>query len=495
MFESAELGHTISKADYEVQVPSLREALLDVQYKVLEQARFPVIVVVGGVDAAGKGATVNLLNAWMDPRHIRVHALGEPTEDERLRPRMWRYWRVLPPKGKTGVFFDSWYADPINRCAMGKADIDTLDAPLDEIRRFERMLIDEGALIVKFWFHLSKHTQKLRLKALEKNEKTRWRVTAADWAHHKRYKQFRKVSEHVLQTTSTAEAPWIVVEGTDFRYRNLTTGHVLLEAMRNRLAEPAEPAPLLAAPLQAALDDKNVLAALDLSHRLAKKRYEHALAKYQGRLNRLTRDPRFRRRSLIVAFEGVDAAGKGGAIRRVSGALDARQYHIIPVAAPTEEEKAQPYLWRFWRHIPRPGRVTIFDRTWYGRVLVERVEGLCSEADWMRAYGEINEFEEQLAAHGTVLVKFWMAISKAEQLTRFKEREAVGFKNYKITDEDWRNRDKWDQYTHAVCDMVDRTSTEQAPWTLVEANDKYYARIKVLETICHRLEAALKGMS
>ena len=495
MFESAELGHTISKADYEAQVPPLREALLDVQYKVLEQARFPVIVVVGGVDAAGKGATVNLLNAWMDPRHIRVHALGEPTEDERLRPPMWRYWRVLPPKGKAGVFFDSWYADPINRCAMGKANIDKLDAPLDEIRRFERMLIDEGALIVKFWFHLSKHTQKLRLKALEKDAKTRWRVTAADWEHHKRYKQFRKVSEHVLQTTSTAEAPWIVVEGTDFRYRNLTTGNVLLEAMQKRLAEPAEPAPLLAAPLQVPLDDKNVLAALDLAKTLSKKRYADALAKYQGRLNLLTRDPRFRQMSLIVAFEGVDAAGKGGAIRRVSGALDARQYHIIPVAAPTEEEKAQPYLWRFWRHIPRPGRVTIFDRTWYGRVLVERVEGLCSEADWMRAYGEINEFEEQLAAHRTVLVKFWMAISKEEQLKRFEEREAVGFKNYKITDEDWRNRDKWDQYTHAVCDMVDRTSTEQAPWTLVEANDKYYARIKVLETVCHRLEAAMKGKS
>lgn len=493
MFESAELGHTISKSDYEAQEPALREALLDAQYQVLEQARFPVIVVIGGVDAAGKGATVNLLNAWMDPRHIHVHALGAPTEDERLRPPMWRYWRVLPPKGKAGVFFDSWYAGPIEHCAMGKADVDELDAPLDEIRRFERMLIDEGALIVKLWFHLSKHTQKQRLEALEGDAKTRWRVTPTDWKHHKRYKQFRKVSEHVLQATSTAEAPWIVVEGTDFRYRNLTTGHVLLEAMKKRLAEPAEPAPLLAAPLQMPLDDRNVLAALDLTKALSKKRYENALARYQGRLNRLTRDPRFCGRSLIIAFEGADAAGKGGAIRRVSGALDARQYHIIPVAAPTEEEKAQPYLWRFWRYIPRPGRVTIFDRTWYGRVLVERVEGLCSEADWMRAYGEINEFEEQLVVNGTVLVKFWLAISKEEQLARFKQRETVGFKHYKITDEDWRNRDKWDQYTHAVCDMVDRTSTEQAPWTLVEANDKYYARIKVLKTLCHRLEAALKG--
>ena len=492
MFESAELGHTVDKKTYDAQVPPLREALLDVQYEVLNQAAFPVIILVGGVDGAGKGATVNLLNEWMDPRHIRVHALGEPTEDERMRPPMWRYWRALPPKGKTGMFFGSWYTEPIIRCAMDKADIDKLDAPLDEIRRFERMLIDEGALIVKLWFHLSKKEQKQRFRDLEKHAKTRWRVTDTDWEHHKRYNKFRKVSEHVLQTTSTASAPWIVVEGTDFRYRNLTTGNVLLEAMRKRLAGPAEPEALLAAPLQAPIDGKTVLASLDLSQEISKKHYEKELEQYQGRLNLLTRDPAFRKLSLIAVFEGRDAAGKGGSIRRVSSALDARQYHINPIAAPTEEERAQPYLWRFWRHIPRPGRVTIFDRSWYGRVLVERVDGLCSESDWMRAYGEINEFEDQLAAHGTVLVKFWLAISKDEQLKRFKAREQVPFKNFKITDDDWHNRDKWDQYTDAVCDMVDRTSTERAPWTLVEANDKYFARIKVLKTLCQRLETALK---
>jgi polyphosphate:AMP phosphotransferase len=492
MFESAELGHAIDKDAYDARVPKLREALLEAQYEVLRQAAFPVIILVGGVDGAGKGATVNLLNAWMDPRHIQVHALGDPTEDERMRPPMWRYWRALPPKGEIGVFFGSWYTEPIVHCAMGKADIDDLDAPLDEIRCFERMLVDEGTLIVKLWFHLSKKEQKRHFKALEKDAKTRWRVTETDWAHHKRYDRFRKVSEHVLQTTSTATAPWIVVEGSDFRYRNLTTGTVLLEAMRKRLAGPAEPSPLPAAPLQVALDERNVITSLDMSQTMPKKDYADALAKYQGRLNQLTRDPRFRKLSLIIVFEGRDAAGKGGAIRRVSGALDARQYHIIPISAPTEEELAQPYLWRFWRHIPRPGRVTIFDRSWYGRVLVERVDGLCSEADWMRAYGEINEFEEQLVAHRTVLVKFWLAVSRDEQLGRFKERERVPFKNFKITDDDWHNRDKWDQYTHAVCDMVDRTSTEQAPWTLVEADDKYFARIKVLKTLCHRLEAAMQ---
>jgi polyphosphate kinase 2 (PPK2 family) len=204
------------------------------------------------------------------------------------------------------------------------------------------------------------------------------------------------------------------------------------------------------------------------------------------------RDKRMRGHALMVVFEGNDAAGKGGAIRRVTGALDPRQYRTVPIAAPTEEERAQPYLWRFWRHVPGRGQFTIFDRSWYGRVLVERVEGFCSQADWLRAYGEINDFEEQLHNYGIVLVKFWLSIDKDTQMQRFKEREEVSFKRYKITEEDWRNRDKWDHYVDAVDDMVDRTSTEIAPWTLVEANDKRYARVKVLRTINEALEAAFK---
>ena len=190
-------------------------------------------------------------------------------------------------------------------------------------------------------------------------------------------------------------------------------------------------------------------------------------------------------------FEGLDAAGKGGAIRRVTQALDARQLPRLPVAAPTDEEKAQPYLWRFWRHLPRTGHVAIFDRSWYGRVLVERVEGFASEDEWLRAYGEINDFEEELADDGIVVVKFWLAISKEEQLRRFEEREQSAFKRFKITDEDWRNREKWDEYDDAVNDMVDRTSTPQAPWTLVEAEDKHWARVKVLKTLCDRLTREL----
>jgi len=334
------------------------------------------------------------------------------------------------------------------------------------------MLTDEGTLIIKFWFHLSKESQFNRLTSLEKNPKTRWRVTNLDWERFKIYDKFRKVSEHALRETNTANAPWIVVEGTDARYRNLTVGKILLETLRKRLDTPINTSAINFAPLYEPIDQLNVLDKLDMAKKLDKKKFDTELEKYQGKLNSLTRDLRFRKMSVVAAFEGPDAAGKGGAIRRITGALDARYYHIIPVAAPTEEERAQPYLWRFWRHIPRTGHIVIFDRTWYGRVLVERVEKYCSETDWMRAYSEINDFEQQLTGSNIVLVKFWLAISKEEQLRRFKEREKIGFKRFKITDEDWRNREKWDDYKRAVCDMVDRTSTEIAPWTLVEANDK-----------------------
>ena len=492
MFESAELGHRIDKATWTKEVPALREALLAAQGDVLAAAKFPVILLVGGVDGAGKGETVNLLNEWMDPRHIQTHAMGDPSDEERERPGMWRFWRELPPKGKLGIFFGSWYTAPIVDRVLGTTGKGDLARSIDEIVRFEKMLTDEGALVVKYWFHLSKKAQRARLEALEADPKTRWRVTPTDWKRFERYDDFRRISGHVLRRTSTADAPWIVIEGADARYRGMTAGKVLLEAMQKRLAAGARRAPTVAAPpLRAAIDERNVIASIDLSTKVDKKRYERELEKWQGKLNLLSRDPRFREIAVAAVFEGSDAAGKGGAIRRITGALDARTYRVVPVAAPTEEERAQPYLWRFWRHVPRRGRVAIFDRSWYGRVLVERVEKFCEPADWMRAYQEICDFEEQLVRHRTVVVKFWLAISKEEQLARFKEREQTGWKKFKITAEDWRNREKWDDYERATCDMVERTSTNSAPWTLVGANDKYAARLQILKTLCRAIEKAL----
>ena len=492
MFESAELGHAITKQTYARQVPKLREALLDAQYDLFQDGRFPVIVLIGGVDGAGKGETVNLLNEWMDPRHIRTVAFGEPSEEERERPPMWRYWQVLPPKGKIGILFGHWYTQPILDRVNRETKHSQLIQRIEDIVRFERMLSDEGALVLKFWFHLSKAAQKKRLKSLEKDPKTRWKVGDTEWADFKRYDKFRKVAEFTLRQTSSATSPWIVVEGVDEPYRNLTVGRTLLAAMRERLDQkPAKVKEDRIPPLPPAIDNRNIVRSLDLSLKLDRGKYEKLLDAYRAKLNLLSRHPRFRNRSVVLVFEGNDAAGKGGAIRRVTRTLDARQYHIVPVAAPTEEERAQPYLWRFWRHVPRHGRFAIFDRSWYGRVLVERVKGLAPEFDWSRAYSEINDFEQQLADNGAIVIKFWLAISKDEQHRRFLEREKTAFKRFKITPEDWRNRKKWAAYETAVCDMVDRTSTDIAPWTLVEANDKLYARAKIVTTICERIEAAL----
>jgi polyphosphate:AMP phosphotransferase len=488
MFESAELGHTIDKETYEKEVPALREALLGAQYDLLGKKSFPVIILISGVDGAGKGETVNLLHEWMDPRHIQAHAFAAPTDEERERPPFWRFWRALPPKGRIGIFFTSWYTTPIVARAYKESRNADLDAAMEEVRRFERMLTAEGALVLKFWFHLSKDRQYERLTHLEKKAKTRWRVTDQDWKHFKLYDRFRKISERALRETSTAEAPWIVVEGTDERYRSLTVGKAILGAIRKRLDEPAHETETHTAPFLAPVDQVDLIGRMDLSQKIDKDAYEKELDKYQRKLNLLTRERKYQDLSVIAVFEGSDAAGKGGAIRRVTGALDARHYRTVPIAAPTEEERAQPYLWRFWRHVPRRGMLTIFDRSWYGRVLVERVEHFAREADWMRAYSEINDFEEQLIRNRTVLLKFWLQVSPDEQLRRFKERESIGFKRFKITEEDWRNREKSEAYERAACDMIDRTSTEIAPWTLVEAEDKYFARVKVLRTLCEALE-------
>src|SRR5438477_3422244 len=367
MFESAEIGHKLGKTEYAREEPKLRQRLLALQYALLENAKFPVIIVVNGVDGAGKGETVNLFNEWMDPRHIQTYAFGERTEEERRHPDMWRFWRVLPPKGKIGILFGSWYTDPIVSRALGREKRAEFERRLDRIRRFERMLSAEGALIIKMWFHLSKKAQKKRLHELQSSKKTAWRVGAGDWNRFKRYDAFVDVCEDALRETSTGEAPWEVIEGSDHEYRSLTAGRLLEDALGARLKGKrpviSPPAPPPAPPI----DGRSLLGSLDYDRKLERRKYAKRLAKQQARLALLTRSKAMRERSLVVVFEGMDAAGKGSTIRRITQALDARHYRVIPVAAPSDEERAQPYLWRFWRQVPmhRP-RVT-FARSWYGR--------------------------------------------------------------------------------------------------------------------------------
>jgi polyphosphate:AMP phosphotransferase len=491
MFESAEIGHQLPKDKFKREEPKLRQRLLDLQYQLLAKGKFQAVILVNGVDGAGKGETVNLLNEWMDPRYIHTHAFGIPTDMERERPEMWRFWQALPPKGRIGILFGSWYTDPILQRVMGKEKRAEFEMRLERIRHFERMLVSEGALLLKFWFHLSKKSMKKRLEDLSSSKKTAWRVTDEEWRHYKHYDEFVDVSEDALRETGTGEAPWDVIEGSDHEYRSLTAGKLLEDGLRTRLKGKPHAVSPPAPPPEPPLDGRTLLASFDYGRALERSAYKKKLARAQGELNLLTRSKKMRGRSLVIVFEGMDAAGKGSTIRRITQAMDARFYRVVPVAAPSDEERARPYLWRFWRNIPGHGRAAIFDRSWYGRVLVERVEHFASDFDWMRAYHEINDFEEQLADSGAIVVKFWLAITPAEQLRRFKQRQEIAYKRFKITAEDWRNRKKWPAYEQAVNDMVDRTSSDTAPWNVIASDDKLYSRIETLERLCERIEAGL----
>lgn len=502
MFRTAELRRKLPKEDYRQQVPRLREELLTVQME-LRKADFPVIVVFAGVDGAGKGETVNQLHEWLDSRWLVARAFGEPSDEERDRPEYWRFWRELPPKGRMALFLSSWYSMPILDHVYGHIGLAEFDERLERIKAFEKTLADGGALILKFWMHLSREAQKDRLRKLEKHPLLHWRISRRDWQHWELYDQFVAAAERTIMKTSTGLAPWKIVEGYDERYRSVAVATVIRDAIRFRLEESdkaaaggngeAGPRPKPASPEPVAVPPVTVLSRLDMSKTMTKDDYDASLKRYQAKLNQLQRAARERRVSTILVFEGWDAAGKGGSIRRITAALDARDYQVIQIAAPTDEEAAHNYLWRFWRHIPRAGRVTIYDRSWYGRVLVERIEGFARTREWQRAYAEINDFEAQLVERGIVLLKFWLHITQEEQLRRFQEREQIAYKAWKLTEEDWRNRERWADYEMAVNDLVERTSTRQAPWTLVEANDKRHARVEVLRTLCERLEAALAG--
>jgi polyphosphate kinase 2 (PPK2 family) len=521
MFETAELGRKLSKAEYKKLAPAVREDLLELQDRLLRSRAFKVILVFAGVDGGGKGETVSLLNEWLDPRWLKTRAYDVVTDYERQWPEFWRYWRDLPARGRIGMFLSAWYSPPILDHVYGASDEAAFSRQLDRIANFERTLAQDGALIIKFWMHLSREAQERRLQSLEGDPLTKARVTERDWEHWRMYDRFIATAEKAITRTNRGLAPWLLIEGADENYRGISVATQLRDMLRRQLqsweAAQQQREPAAGAGIEAGHDSTSgkaprkkgkesgaradepavspsaitILSQLDMSQTLDKASYEDRLVRLQARLHRLHLIAKERRIPSVLVFEGPDAAGKGGAIRRINRALDARNYQVHGIAAPTDEEAAQHYMWRFWRRLAQAGRVCIFDRSWYGRVLVERVEGFASEAEWRRSYAEINDFEAQLIEHRTVLVKYWIHISRDEQLKRFEQREKIAYKQWKLTDEDWRNRDKWHRYEEAANDMVQFTSNAAAPWTLVEGNDKRFARVKVVETFCRRLAAAL----
>lgn len=492
MFESALLPHVMSREDFARAEASLRGALLDAQFEVAQEKRAAILVLINGSDGAGKGEVVNRLYDWLDDHYLETLSYGAPTDEERARPGAWRYWRDMPARGRIGLVLGSWHHRLLRNRALGRLDRNAYDNALEEMVRAEEMLRREGVHLLKIWLRVEDAQARRRLEKIRAGNGALRRPAVIEWSEIEGGKARARLvaaAMEMIEKTSTGDAPWAVVPAADPRYRDAAVGDLLLQTLR-RAAGDAPPAVRTRAVIapESPLPRPSLVSALDLSQSADRATYGEELRALQRRLTEATMARRFRDRGLIVVFEGNDAAGKGGAIRRVREALDPRRFRVHGVAAPTDEERARPYLWRFWRNVPRRGDVAIFDRSWYGRVLVERVEGFAAPDDWMRAYQEINDFERQLGENGYLIVKFWLAISPEEQLRRFQDREAKPFKRYKLTPDDWRNREKWALYEQAMTDMVDRTSSRLAPWTLVEANDKKFARLKVLRSIVERLE-------
>ena len=493
MFETLEVGKRIKSSEFnELELP-LRQQLLQAQFNLADRD-YPIIIVVAGLDGAGKGSLVHRLNEWMDPRGIETNTFWEHSDEEESRPFFWRFWRRLPARGQIGIFLGSWYNKPAQRAIDKEIDKEGFAQYCQQIETFERMLSDDGALVIKLWLHVSREAQRLQLEEQAPSKQQNPRVTDMPYDLRGKYDKAIEVSEQLILATDSSHSPWHLIEAEDRRYRDISAGELILKAMLAREAkpEPDEDA-LPSVDIDVLGPQPTVLDSVDLSLELSSDEYKEELAKYQSRLQDLAWDAYRQNRSVIAVFEGWDAAGKGSAIRRVTRAIDPRLYRLIQFAAPTDEENAHHYLWRFWRQLQRDGRCTFFDRSWYGRVLVERVEQFATESEWQRAYSEINQFEQQLVEHGSIVLKFWIHIDNEEQMRRFKAREKEPHKRHKITEDDWRNRDRWHDYEIAVDQMVSHTSTRYAPWTLVAGNDKPYARIQILKTFCKNMKRALNG--
>ena len=510
MLKRIDVSKKLAKDEYKKTIDALGVRLGEAQ-RACRDEKVPVIVLFEGWSAAGKGSRIGSLIRSLDPRGFEVFTIQTPSEEERLHPYMWRFWRRTPADGRVHVFDRSWY-----RILMrGREEEETpLSDPVRDVLSFERMLTDTGVVIVKFFLHVSRKEQKKRLEALEANPDTAWRVTKADWKQNRDYDEYLTHFERILEETDHDQAKWTVVEADDGRFADVKVCLTVVEALEEAaekarakrgqdagavgeaperpLAEAPERPPAVAPEPLPAEVRTSVLASVVSWQAMDRTEYRDRLKDAQKSLDILHSAMYLQRAPAAAVFEGWDAAGKGGAIKRLVAPLDPRGYKVAPSSAPNDIERAHHYLWRYWNEAPKAGHLTVFDRSWYGRVMVERIEGFCTRAEWKRAFREINDFEEQLVDSGVVLLKFWLHIDPDEQLRRFEGRVNNPVKQWKITDEDWRNREKWEQYLEAVDEMLFRTSTTYAPWTIVEADNKLFARVKVVETVRRQLENRLK---
>lgn len=483
MLSQIDLNKKADWQDYDEQMENL-EIRMGVLQRRCKELQIPIMIVFEGFEASGKGTMIGKMIRPLDPRGFKVFTMEKEYEEDKMHPYLWRYHIKTPEKGRIHIFDRSWYQGLENN-KLNYADI----------CKFEKTYTDDGLLLIKFFLDISKKEEKKRLTKLYKKKSTKWRVEKGDFEKNKNYDLLAKAYDDMILNTDTANAPWTIVEAMDIKYAKYkiisTFVSMMEEAIKKRennsnndTKDQEEKSKEL---------QNGVLKGIDLSKTITREEYKNRRKELQKKLKKLHNQMYLKRLPVVLAFEGWDAGGKGGAIKRITECIDPRGYEVVPIASPNDTEKAHHYLWRFWNKFPKDGHLTIFDRTWYGRVLVERIEGFASKNEWKRAYSEINDMERHLAESGVLVLKFWMHIDKDEQENRFKARQETPEKQWKITDEDWRNREKWDQYEEAVDEMVIRTSTNEAPWHIIEANSKYYARIRVLEIVVEALEKALKN--
>lgn len=502
MLEKLDLTKKLGKAEYKEKM-ELLEARLGKLQRECRELQIPVMIAFEGYGASGKGVQIGKLIQALDPRGFEVHAVKKETEEERFHPFLWRFWTKMPAKGRIAIYDSSWYRKVLSDRFEGKTEEKEVPAVFRSICSFEEQLTDDGIAVIKIFLAIDKKEQKKRFEKLMSSKETAWRVSKGDLKRNKEFDRYQAMNEEMLAGTDTDYAPWNIVEAVDRRFATVKIYTIVVNMLEQKIKEVKEKASAEEADRTDAVGNisvetkdkvlcESVLAKADLNLSYTKEEYKVKIKKLQKKMEKLHGELYRRRIPMVLGFEGWDAGGKGGAIKRLTEHMDPRGYVVHPTASPNDIERAHHYLWRFWNDMPKAGHVTIFDRTWYGRVMVERIEGFCTRQEWQRAYKEINAMERDLTDAGAIVLKFWLQIDKDEQERRFRARQQNPEKQWKITEEDWRNREKWDQYEEAVNEMLIRTSTPNAPWIVVEGNCKYYARVKVLETVVNAIESRLE---
>ncbi len=446
----------------------------------------PVIIMVDGWESSGKGYVINDLVRELDAKAADVSVFNRYDEiDDYFYT--YQFWRNLPAKGNIAIFDRSMYYDAFNRL---NGDSVGREQKIREIKNLEKLLYDDHTIIIKFFLHQSQKEQKEAIERLEKDPYRKFMANEADYEQNENYDLYLDHMNEIMKETDFPFAPWIVVPSGN---RKMASKHVLgtsIQIIKDSLILIEEKEKEEAGFVHQVGELKADLESLDLSPELDKDEYKEVISDLQKRAGDLAYSLYYWNVPVVIVFEGTDAAGKGGAIRRLLKHIDARTYDINPTSGPSEIEKDHHYLWRFYNNFPRDGNIAIFDRSWYGRLMVERVEGFANDYEWSRAYEEIRQMENELLENDMILLKYLLITSKEEQAERFKDREED--KPYKINDEDWRNREKWDEYMVAMNEMLDETSTKEAPWHVISGEDKRYARVEVLKIFIDAVEKHLK---